>query len=103
MHAAFTFLGICASKKRKMRHVGIDIAEKQDETETEDIYDNEEREHMLDEDEIIAAENAFIQRREMKPEKRKGKKIPMTTRCLENLRKMNIHKTKLFIPLEFKG
>jgi hypothetical protein len=58
-----------------MRHVGIDIAEKQDDTETEDIYDNEERDHMLDEDEITAAENAFIQRREMKPEKREGKKI----------------------------
>ena len=41
------------------------------ETETEDIYDDKQREEMLDEDEITAAENAFMQGREMKPEKRK--------------------------------
>ena len=75
MRAAFTFVGICVNEKRKVRHVGIDIVEKQGETETEDIYADEEREYMVDEDEITAAENAFIQGREMKPEKRKGKKI----------------------------
>ena len=43
----------------------------EEETETEDIYDDKQREEMLDEDEITAAENAFMQGREMKPEKRK--------------------------------
>ena len=41
------------------------------ETETEDIYDEKQREEMLDEDEITAAENAFMQGRESTPEKRK--------------------------------
>ena len=48
--------------------------EKQDETETEDIYADEQREKMLDEDEITAAENAFMQGREIKPEKIKSNK-----------------------------
>jgi len=41
------------------------------ETETEDIYDDKQREKMLDEDEITAAENAFMQGREMTPDKKK--------------------------------
>jgi hypothetical protein len=69
-----SFLGVYVSKKRKIRHADTDDVEKQD-AETEDIYDDEQRERMLDEDEITAAENAFMQGREMKPEKRKGKKI----------------------------
>ena len=40
-------------------------------TETEDIYDEKQREEMLDEDEITAAENAFMQGREMTPDKKK--------------------------------
>jgi hypothetical protein len=40
------------------------------ETETEDIYDEKQREEMLDEDEITAAENAFMQGREMTPDKK---------------------------------
>jgi hypothetical protein len=52
---------------RKKRH--IRAGEK--ETETEDIYDEKQREEMLDEDEITAAENAFMQGREMTPEKKK--------------------------------
>jgi hypothetical protein len=55
-------------------HVDTDDLEKQEEVETEDIYDDEQREKMLDDDEITAAENAFMQGREMKLEKRKGKK-----------------------------
>jgi hypothetical protein len=43
----------------------------EEETETEDIYDDNQREEMLKEDEITAAENAFMQGREMVPEKRK--------------------------------
>jgi hypothetical protein len=71
-------LGDYVSKKRKRRHVDTDDVEKQEEIETEDIYDDEQRERMLDEDEITAAENAFMQGREMKPKKRKGKKITHT-------------------------
>ena len=41
------------------------------ETETEDIYDEKQREEMLTEDEITAAENAFMQGREMTPDKKK--------------------------------
>jgi hexokinase len=66
------------SKKRKRIHVDTDDVEKQEEIETEDIYDDEQREKMLDDDKITAAENAFIQGREMKLEKRKGKKTPHT-------------------------
>jgi hypothetical protein len=62
------------SKKRKIRHFDTDDIEKQEETETEDIYYDEQREKMLDEDEITAAENAFIQGREITPEKKKTKK-----------------------------
>jgi hypothetical protein len=43
----------------------------EEETETEDIYDDKQREEMLDEDEITAAENAFMQGREMKSDKKK--------------------------------
>jgi len=42
----------------------------EEETETEDIYDDKQREEMLDEDEITAAENAFMQGREMTPDKK---------------------------------
>jgi hypothetical protein len=63
------------SKKRKVRHVDDDEVEKQEESETEDIYDDEQRERMLEEDEITAAENAFMQGRNIKPEKKKTKKF----------------------------
>jgi len=43
----------------------------EEETEGEDIYDEKQREKMLEEDEITAAENAFMQGRDMKPKKRK--------------------------------
>jgi hypothetical protein len=43
----------------------------EEETETEDIYNDRQREEMLDEDEITATESAFMQGREMNPEKRK--------------------------------
>ena len=62
------------SKKRKMRHFDTDDVEKEEVTETEDIYDDEQRENMLEEDEITAAENAFMQGREITPEKKKTKK-----------------------------
>ena len=63
------------SRKRKIKHADIDDVEKQEEIETEDIYDAEQREQMLEDDEITAAENAFMQGRDIKPEKRKTKKL----------------------------
>lgn len=66
------------SKKRKRIRDDFGDVEKQEEIETEDIYDDEQREKMLDDDEITAAENAFMQGREMKLEKRKGKKTSHT-------------------------
>ena len=65
--------GVYMNKKRKTRRVDIGDVEKQEGVETEDIYDDEQREKMLDEDEITAAENAFMQGREMKPKKRKNR------------------------------
>jgi hypothetical protein len=57
-----------------MKHFDTDDIEKQEDAETEDIYDAEQRENMLEEDEITAAENAFMQGREITPEKKKTKK-----------------------------
>jgi hypothetical protein len=57
--------------KRKTKHIDTDDAEQERERETGDIYDDEQREEMLKADGITAAENAFMQGREMKPEKRK--------------------------------
>ena len=57
-----------------MKHFDTDDIEKQEDAETEDIYDDEQRENMLEEDEITAAENAFMQGREITPEKKKTKK-----------------------------
>jgi hypothetical protein len=63
------------SKKKRMKHVDTDDVEKQEqETETEDIYDDAQREEMLDEDEITASENAFMQGREQTTEKKKSQK-----------------------------
>ena len=71
------FEGVCVSKKRKPpRHFSTDV-EKKEAEETEDIYDDEERERMLKEDEITAAENAFMQGREMDSKKiKRTKKYP---------------------------
>jgi hypothetical protein len=63
------------SKKRKMLHLDTDDVPKNEvETDTEDIYDDAQREEMLDKDEITAAENAFMEGREKKPEKKKNSK-----------------------------
>ncbi len=63
------------NKKRKMKHVDTDDVETQErEIDTEDIYSDDQREEMLEEDEISASENAFMQGREQEPPKRKGQK-----------------------------
>jgi hypothetical protein len=53
-------------RKKTQKHTGDEES-----TITEDIYDDEQREEMLKEDEITAAENAFMQGREITPEKMK--------------------------------
>ncbi len=58
-----------------MPHVDTDDVEQENaEVETEDIYDDAQREEMLDEDEITASENAFMEGREQTPEKEKSQK-----------------------------
>jgi len=60
------------SKKKKMTHVDTDDVDKpEQEADTEDIYDDEQREEMLDDDEITASENAFMQGREQTPKNQK--------------------------------
>lgn len=59
------------AKRKKTEHIDTDDAEREKERETGGIYDDKQREEMLDEDEITAAEDAFMQGREITPEKRK--------------------------------
>jgi len=59
------------AKRKKTEHKDTDDAEQEKERETGDIYDDEQRGEMLKADGITAAENAFMQGREMKPEKRR--------------------------------
>ena len=62
-------------KKLRMKHVDTDDVGKQEqETNTEDIYDDQQREEILDEDEITASETAFMEGREQEPEKGKSQK-----------------------------
>ena len=64
------------SKKRKMKHSDNDgFEEKNKEIETEDIYDTAQREAMLEDDEITAAEYGFMEGREQKALKKKTKRI----------------------------
>ena len=56
-----------SSGRRKKKTTRVD----EEEIENDDIYDDIQREEMLEEDEITASENAFMQGREMTPEKRK--------------------------------
>lgn len=59
------------NKKRKIKHFDTDDTEEKDkEIETEDIYDATQREAMLEDDEITAAEYGFMEGREQKPQKK---------------------------------
>jgi len=58
-------------KRKKTRHIDTDEAEQQIERETGDIYDDKQRGEILEADGITAAENSFMQGREMTPKKRK--------------------------------
>ena len=55
------------SKKKKKEELNFDNDEIEKEVETMDIYNDGQRNEMLKTDEITAAENAFMQGREMKP------------------------------------
>ena len=59
--------------KKKQPPPYIDSREVKEEKsdETEDIYNTEERENMLDEDEITAAEEGFMEGREQEPPSKK--------------------------------
>jgi hypothetical protein len=59
------------AKRKKNKHIDTDAAEQEKERETGDIYDDKQRGDMLEADGITAAENAFMQGREMTPKKRK--------------------------------
>jgi hypothetical protein len=59
------------AKRKKTEHIDTDDAEQEKERENGDIYDDKQRGEMLKADGITAAENAFMQGREMTPEKRK--------------------------------
>ena len=59
------------SKRKKTQHINTDDAEQRIERETGDIYDDKQRGEMLEADGITAAENGFMQGREMTPKKRK--------------------------------
>jgi hypothetical protein len=58
------------AKRKKTKHIDTDDAEQEKERETGDIYDDKQRGEMLKADGITAAENAFMQGREITPEKR---------------------------------
>jgi len=51
---------------KKKKRIGVfEDSEEPNELQNEDIYNDEQREEMLKEDEITAAENGFMQGREM--------------------------------------
>ena len=50
---------------------GPPLSKQEKEEETDDIYDTDERENMLDEDEITAAEEGFMKGREQEPPSKK--------------------------------
>ncbi len=60
-------------KEPLMKHVDTDNVEPQEDqnSETEDIYADKQREEMLNDDEITASENAFMEGREMKQKTQK--------------------------------
>jgi len=59
------------TRRKKTKHIDTDVAEQEAERETGDIYNDKQRGEMLKADGITAAENAFMQGREMKPDKKK--------------------------------
>jgi hypothetical protein len=64
------------AKRKKAKHIDTEDVEQEEERATGDIYDDEQRGEMLKADGITAAENAFMQGREMTPEKMRSRKRP---------------------------
>jgi DNA-binding protein H-NS len=64
-------------KRRRAIHVDTDDVEptENQESETEDIYNEAQLEEMLKDDEITESEYAFMEGREMKPKKEKKSKV----------------------------
>jgi hypothetical protein len=58
-------------KRKKTKFIDTDEAEQRIERETGDIYDDKQRGEMLESDGITAAENSFMQGREITPKKKK--------------------------------
>lgn len=58
---------MAVNKKKKKEELNFDNDKIEKEVETMDIYNDDQRNEMLKTDEITAAENAFMQGREMKP------------------------------------
>ena len=79
------------TRRKKTRHIDTDVAEQEEERETGEIYDDKQRGEMLKADGITAAENAFMQGREMKPGKRK--RPPIKTLFQLNSLETNTKKT----------
>jgi hypothetical protein len=61
--------GDLVNRKRKSRFVAVEGSKESKGLETEDIYDDDQREEMLLDDEITAAEDGFMQGRELSRKK----------------------------------
>ena len=64
------------NKKKKNRFDNTEGSKESEESETEDIYDDDQREEMLVDDEITAAEEGFMRGRELTSKKAKHLKRP---------------------------
>ena len=62
------------TKRKKTKHIDTNDVEQEEERKTGDIYDDNQRGKMLEADGITAAENAFMQGREMTRERALGKR-----------------------------
>ncbi len=62
------------AKKKPLPHFFTGDPKADIEEETEDIYNSKEREEMLDDDEITAAEKGFMEGREEPPSKKQTRK-----------------------------
>ena len=58
-------------KPRPYFYEGPPLSKQEKEEQTDDLYDTDERENMLDEDEITAAEEGFMKGREQEPPSKK--------------------------------
>lgn len=76
LEASSSLGGDWMNKKKKNRFDNTDGSKESEESETEDIYDDDQREEMLVDDEITAAEDGFMRGRELTSKKAKLLKRP---------------------------